>query len=789
MSEIIDNNDQETSIDIRGIFMCLLAKWYWFVICGFIGVAVAFFITKSNSVRYKVNSTLLVQEETRGIGMEALFDGMDFGVKTKIQNHIGVIKSYNLISQTLKNLNWSVSWYKSGFFNDINLYKKSPFVVIAEDGVNNPKGIKVHIRPYENDKYKISVSGKIFDKDAYEIIDIDFIREGTFGKLFKSDYFSFTIYKQAPSAENDYYFVFNDINETTLKYQKLLLVGLVDKNADIIKLSLEGTVPLHEVDFLNELVQEYIKFGLKQKNQTSENMVSFIDSQMEGIVDSLKRAGKSFTDFRSKNKTINLSEEAHMVINKVESIETDLFMAEMRADYYKNLKKYMRSASKMKQMVNPSVVGIVDVGLNAMVIRLSELYGKRGVLSTVARDKNPSLIIVDEEIEHLRLSLDENLKNLISNVNLEISTLKDRKDKIGMELSKLPGKEQQLINIKRDFDLNNELYTFLLKKRAEAAITTASNVSDVQIIDRARISTAVRVGPKDMLNLIIGFMLGIGFPLVFFILKDYFNDTIRDIEELENDNRLSVLGSIVHNNSNNELYVYDHPRSTIAESCRSVRTNLQFVFTENNQKVLGVHSMMPDEGKSFVSVNMAIIMAMGGKKVLLVGCDLRKPRLHSVFNLSNDKGISRVLINDNTLSEVIHETNIKNLSVICSGPIPPNPAELLGRKEFKVIIDEVRDLYDYIIIDNAPVSLVTDGVITSSVADANLFVLRQGYSKKDEVKYIVDKSKSGLIPNIKVVLNDVKFGGVYSKYGYYGNGYYDNDHVRRSFWNRIFKSS
>lgn len=772
---MMDFYEQEESSNIKDFIIRLLSNWYWIAICGMIGLMIAFFITKRTPDTYKMNTTLLVLDDKKDQIMNSFFDGITLNGETNLQNHVSLLKSYTLTSNTLKNLNWYSSWYKSGVFRDVSIYKKSPMRVEPTEDFENPIGAKVYVYPIDDNTYKISV-------DTDEPYKIEFESIGTFGKVFTNKYFSFTIYKETPIDDSGYYFIFNNINSLTLKYLRRMSVVLLNKKADIIRVEVEGTVPSREVDFLNELVNVYTEFGLKQKNEISENMVRFIDAQMAGIIDSLKTTSKLFTDFRSKNKTIDLTEEARLAIEKVEKVDSEQFMAQMRRDYYKNLEKYLKDASKLNQIPSPSVVGIVDANLNSMIVRLADLYNKKGVISTVASDKNPSVIIIEQQINQLTKLLEENVRNLISNAEIELKALQSRKILINKELSSLPVKEQKLIDIRRNFDLNNELYTFLLKKRSESAITTASNVADVQVIDIARESTAVRVGPKKLFNLIIGFVLGVGFPLVFFALKDYFNNTIRSIEELEKLANIQIFGEISHKDSTGDLQVIENPRSLIAENFREVRTNLHYTINPSD-KVIGVNSVISGEGKTFISCNLASVIAMGEESVLLIDCNLRKPSLHKYFNISNGVGLSNLLRNEAKIEDVVIESSIKNISIICAGPKSCNTSELLGKEEFKSLIDYARNRYRYIIIDNAPISLVTDGVVASRVVDINLFVLRQGYSKKDEIKYITERISKGLIINAQLLLNDIKNDGITDKNVLSGD-YYDNDIIKKN----IFKS-
>ena len=778
--EMTEYFEQEEETNIKEFLFRLLSKWHWFILFGFLGLSGGYLTSKFTQDSYKITGTVLVQEESSSMGMEQLFGDFDMVGKTNIENHILMLKSYTLNRQALENIDQKISWFRKGIFTDVCLYGNYPYFVEEKTGVRNLTGIALQFTVIDDKSFLLEAEGTAM-KNGFEF-EVEFEGKGRYGMPFENDYFSFTLQKNAGFISTDdakYYFVFNDLNELTQSYLKRLGVSLATKKADGIILSLEGNDPVRETDYMNELIRVYMDYGLSEKNRTSENTVRFIDVQLDQIVDSLSLAGQNFTDYRSKKGIVDLSKEAGLVVEKLEKLESEKALAERRMAYYRNLKAYMGDAEQMKLMVTPSVVGIMDVGLNGLVVKLGELYGRKSTLSYIAKEKNPSLLMLNQEIGNTLRFLGGNLKNLLSNAEVELKSLSSRMDKIHMELVSLPQTEQELINIKRRFDLNNELYTFLLQKRAEAAIKTASNVSDAQVLDPARIETAVKVGPKTGINLLVGLILGLSIPFLLIVLGDHFNDTIQSKEELEKDSKLPILGEIAHNNYKKEMPIAEHPRSGLAESFRDIRTNLQYLFTGDSKKVIAVHSMIPGEGKTFGAINLAAIIAMDNKKVLLVACDLRKPRLHIILEIENTKGLSTFLINNHDFKEIVYPTHVQNLSLVNSGPIPPNPAELIGNGEFRRFIKEAKKEFDYIVLDNAPLTLVTDGVLVAKHADVNLFVLRQGYSHKKQLKFINQLSEKEKIKQIGMVLNDVKYskhayGNNYGSYGY-GNGYYEED--------------
>jgi capsular exopolysaccharide synthesis family protein len=799
MNEMMEYFEMEEGTNIKEFLFRLLSKWYWFVLFGFLGLSGGYLMSKFSQPSYKVGSTVLVMEESQSMGLDQMFEGFDLGNKTNIENHILMLQSYTLNRKALDNLNRETSWFSEGVFTDASLYGDYPYRVEQNASHKNTCGIPIHIQPIDWEHYQITAVGEVMNKGSK--LSLDLKAKGTFGMPFENEYFSFTISRNTSfggDEDKDYYFVFNDLKGLTKSYMSRLEVNLASKKADGITLSIQGSNPAREVDYMNELIRVYMDYGLSEKNRTSENTVRFIDEQLNQIVDSLSLAGQNFSDFRSKNGIIDLGQEGSLVVEKLEKLESEKVLAERRLEYFRNLKTYMGDAEQMKLVVSPSVVGIVDVGLTSQVLKLAELYARKSTLSFIAMEKNPSILMLDNEIANSLSSLDENLKNLISNAEVELKSLYRQMDKIGLQLASLPKTEQKLINIKRRFDLNNELYTFLLQKRAEAAITTASNVSDAQVLDPARIETSVRVGPKTTINLLVGLILGLAIPFVVIVVGDYFNDTIKSKEDIEKESKLPIMAEIAHSSYKTEIPVILHPRSGIAESFRGLRTNLHYLFRQNSGcKVLGVHSMIPGEGKTFTSLNLASIIAMDSKKVLLMGCDLRKPRLHSIFNVDNKSGLSTYLIGQDSLSSIILPTDQENLFFVNSGPVPPNPAELLGNGEFEKFIEEAKQKFDYIVMDNAPVSLVTDGILSGKYADANLFVLRQDFSNKNQIKFINQLSEKESLNKIGIILNDAVFNGYgysssYGSFGYgysygnYGNGYYDEDHQPRTWKQKLY---
>ncbi len=790
VDEIIKAIKEENTIDTREIIYKIVSKWYWFVLCGFIGVVGGFLYTRIVPEKYEMNASVIIKDEDKGMSIDKIFSGLNMGSKANVENHILMLQSFALNNEALRNLNLEVSWFSKGVFRDQEFYKNYPYLLKLNHKDKNVEDIKVNIIPLSENTFRIKAKGKYKEDGINYKVNLE--QSGEFGRAFYSSDFSFTLSENPDFIErednDEYYFVVNNTSDLTKNYMERLGIDMVDEDADGILLSLEDRIPQRGVDYLNELIKSYLKYGLEEKNRTSQNTVHFIDGQIQNIVDSLKNAGNEFSNFRSQKGIVDLSQESKQVIERTKDLQVEKEMAERKVEYFKNLQRYMKDSNQMLSIASPSVLGIEDAGLNALVIKMVDLYSKKSSMSYVVKEENPALQMINNEIRTCQATLSENIKNLLKNTVVELNNINIQLDKIEMHLADLPKTEQQLINIKRSFDLNNELYTFLLQKRAEAAITKASNVPDANIMDIARLDTVEKKWPMNKIVLFLGLLLGMIIPLVIIMITDYFDDTIKSREELEKLCTLPVAAEIGRNKYNIDIPVYKYPRSVIAETFRSLRVNLEYLSDTKGPQIIAVHSMMPGEGKSFTALNLSSILAMNNKKVLLVGCDLRKPRLYKVFNGQNTKGLSSFLIDRHMYRELINETDQKNLFFTNSGTIPPNPSELIGNGKFKKFIEEAKKDFDYVILDNAPFLLVVDGLMVGEYADVNLIVVKQGYSSNKLILNLNKMKDNEKFKNPAIVLNDtVKKIYSYHKKNY--NGYYEESARKSNSWNKLSKHS
>jgi tyrosine-protein kinase Etk/Wzc len=760
----IESNEKKAT---KKFFMRYLNRWYWFGLFCFLGAGMGYLIYKNSPNTFQITSRILIKNEDNSLGSVFNLNNpmLNMGKRAGIENQLGILRSYSMFRKALDNLKWETSWFKKEFLYKVELYKNAPFDLIIPPAAINAENIMLEIAAVNDRKYEIKAKGETYFNGYLQTIDFE--STGNFGEPFINEFFNFTLKHGKGEPGQTYFLIFNNLHVLTNQYMKKTEIELEDLNSDLISIKIKGGSIQKEADFINELNNVFIEFGMENKFQNSEKSMEFIDSQLSRIEQSLGTAEENFSNFRRNNQVMNLGEEAQVIYAKLEEIENDQYLTQLQLDYYVELQKYLDDSKRIGEMVNPSVIGIKDPDLSGMLNRLTELYSRREQLSFTVQEENPSYIMLQNEIKIARDGLEESLKNQLRTTQARMESLKERYTEIQTRVRRLPETERNLIGIQREFDLNNELYTYMLQKKAEASITKASIAPQVQIIDPAIVEASIKVGPNLIMNVGIGVFLGLFFPFLIISLMNFFNDKIESREEIEKMSRIPVLDGIILHKYKVKLPVIHHPRSGIAESFRGIKSNLNAILEKSGSKVISVNSLLPGEGKSFISSNFSAILTKTNKKVLLIGADLHKPTLHKYLEVKESYGLSNYLLDDIGIDEIILPTSVPNLSFIQSGPIPSEPSSLIDNTKFEYLISYASKLFDFIIIDNAPLLLVPDTILTSRISDISLFILRINFSYKDQIKQINKITDFNKIENAAIVVNGTQDRG----YGY-GNKYW-----------------
>jgi capsular exopolysaccharide synthesis family protein len=783
---------EDGNVDVKRYFSLFISNWYWFATTLLIALTLVYGINRYSQRIYSVSSTMLIKDDQMGgfSGVtESVIPGGDiFKSRQNLKNEMGILKSFSLNYAVMKALKgFHVVYVGIGRRGIVEsrLYKTCPFKVVYDSLELEPKLSKVGIEILSEEKYRLKLNG-----------NLNFEEVKSFGERFTKFGFDFALEKNNPGdsiyfkeSSNKYYFYFTDPGNLASEYRSKLAVEPIEKEASLVVLSVAGSVSEQEADYLNKLMGAYIRYGLDNKNLTADSTIQFIDQQVKVISARLSKAEEELENFRLKNNFIDLSREGTLIQNKLEKIENEKTSFELQLQYYNYLSEYLDIKNAGGTIISPSIMGITDPVLIRLVNELSYFQKEMEKIGFNISVDQPVFELIFKQTEEVREALRENVRNSIVGLKQTIAESERKIANVEVEINRLPSTERNLINIQRDYDLNNTVYTYLLEKRSESGIAKASNVSDNRIIDLASQFSSILIKPKEKINLIIALFLGLIIPMVVIALIDYFNDKIIDKKDIERKTKVPIIGYIGHSEGMSETPVVEKPGSSLAESFRSVRTAMRYFIKDNEVAVIAVSSTVSSEGKTFISINLAAITAMLGKKVLLIGLDLRKPRINKVFEFDDSEGMSTYLSGNCNYEEIIRETRINNLYYVPSGPIPPNPAELIETEQMKNFIQRAKKEFDYIIIDTPPVAIVTDMLLLAPLVDVNLFIVRQRYTSRSTLDLIDQLNSQGKLKNIAIIINDISLSGYYGygmRYGYargygysYGYNYYGSKYYRR----------
>lgn len=778
---------EDDSINIKRYLSLFISNWYWFAVSLFIALVISYSTNRYSEKIYSISSSLLIKDEKRGGGLlsgdNIMPGGNIFNSQQNLKNEIGILKSYKLNKRVIDSLpEFQIVYYGVGKRNIVKsrLYKGCPFSVVAESLESQPKYTHVNIVINSDSTFILRINGSTKDE-----------KPRNFGQRYNDNGFNFIIklrdpgqFSFSPTFSNRFYFYFVDPEEIANNYRGTLAVTPIEKEATLVNLSTTGIVPEQEVDYLNKLMELYVSQGLESKNQIADSTIEFINRQLNIISASLNNAEDSLQNFRLKNRLVDLSKEGILIQARLERFENEKITLKLQVQYYQYLKEYLDSKNESGDIVSPTLIGVSDLVVGRLVEELAGLQQTKKKLSMNLSDELPPLILIDDNILSAKKILSENIESTLVNLGRSINDINEKLAEVNLDIMKLPVTERKSINIQRKFDVNNTVYTYLLEKRAETGISRASNVSDNKIIDEAKVFNGYQIKPRPSRNNLKALFFGLVIPGLFIALLYYFNNKVLDTDDVIRRTRVPIIGYISHNENKKELPVIDAPASSLSESFRAVRTTLRYFVKETPNPVIAVTSTVSSEGKTFISINLAAMTAMNGKRVLLIGLDLRKPRIHKILGIDNMVGMSTYLSSNCEYEEVIKETTIENLYYATSGPVPPNPAELIDDERMILFIEKARKEFDYIFLDTPPVAVVSDTLLLARFVDVNIFIVRQRFSSNSTLELIQELYQSDKLKNMGIIINDINLTGYYGyglRYGYYkgygysyGKNYYGN---------------
>lgn len=766
--------EDDQTIKIKEILSNYLFHWPLFLIGILLCVTVAFFYLRYTSPIYAINSSLLIKDDKKGAGAGAvdLLNELDmFGSSKVVDNEIEILKSKTLMRKVVDRLNLMIGYKSEGRVIDSDIYNKKP--------------VNIEVVQMDSTLYGKVLTLTFPSVNTFQLHDNESGRnvKGETGKLLRNE---FGIYRVNITGDvkkfHDLSISINDPQEVTDRYLSKLGVALASKQSTVLTLNLENTVPQKGKDILNTLVQVYNEAALADKNRTTQSTIEFINERLKLISGELTEVEKDVEGFKSSRGLTDISNDANLFLDNVKANDAKLSEVNLQISVIKDVQRYVNSNSAQEKL--PSTLGINDPVLLSQINQLAELQLQRDRLLATTTADNPLVQPITKQIETTRAGISANIDNIYRSLTNTKSSLEGNNSQFQGSIKKIPGQERQLISIKRQQTIKETLYLYLLQKKEEAALSYASAVADSRIVDAAY-SSKYPIKPRKAIILIGAVLFGLILPVGYLYVKELLNDKVLTTGDITKYTNTPILGEIFFNENSGSIVVDATSRTAIAEQFRSIRTNMQFLHGKGSTglgKVTLLTSSMSGEGKSFVTSNLATAMAISGKKTVLLELDLRKPKVSKYLSLPNKRGLSNFLIGKAEIADIIQPTNIHpNFYVIGSGPIPPNPSELLVDTEIDDLLSYLRENFDEIFIDTPPIGLVTDAQILSRLADATLYLVRHGRTHFGQIKNLELLYQEKKFPKMNVILNGVKLDGSYGYGKGYGYGYYSEDVITKKF--------
>jgi capsular exopolysaccharide synthesis family protein len=692
-----------------------------------------------------------------------------------LENEIEVLKSADLIREVVLREQLYLTFKKKFYFADEVIFgKEQPFKLEIAD----PQQI------HNTTIWEFSYIGKewlIKPKfgDAFQVKNDQWYQyKGLRFKLINND--SILIKDKKAKSQLEYILHLTNPNQSVLDYKKRIDIKQVGKQSTVISLSVDDSHYGRGNSFLSSLIRIYNQQGLNDKNLTTANTMDFLNERLSVVERDLRAVEGSVEVFKRTNRVTEVSEQAKAYMDMAKTIDQKKAEQETQVNIINALEKEIDNQSNNPRLV-PNTLGVADPSAAILIEQHNNLVLQRERIASLAGPKNPALADLDNQVKEVRLNLLENVRNLRNANLLALNDVRAQDRKLNSKLLTIPALEKQLLEISRDRNVKQQIYLFLLQKREESAIALASSVIDSRSVETPRGLKKVR--PLSSLIYGSAITLGLFLALIPILLIDFFDDKVGSVREVVEKSRLPFLGELNHvKNLDFPIAITSQNRDVISEQIRAIRTNISFTGKGSQVKNIMVTSHIPGEGKSFTSLNIAASYALLGKKVAVLEFDLRRPRLMKNLGLTAKKGISNYLSGQISLEEIIIRVTPElgqNLHLIPSGPIPPNPSELILGDGMYRLMQELDLQYDFVIIDTPPFSLVTDAILLKQYANITIVVLRQGFSNKDSYRDINDKLKNKQDDLIYTILNGVNkhqrysyYASKYNQYGYgYGYGY------------------
>ena len=795
MKETIFNEAQESkeeNIDVKELLFKYLIHWPWFVGAVVVCLIAAWVYLYTSTPVYNISATVLIKDDKKGgsagmlSGLESLgLDGM-VSSSQNIDNEIEVLRSKTIVKEVVEDLGLYISYADEDEFPSRNMYKTSPVQVSLTpqeaDLLEEPMIVEMALQPQGSMDVTVKIDDDKYQKHFEKLPAVFPTDKGTLAFFLTPDSVlsSKRTLEETTNLEKTTRNITATINKPLAVAKwccKNMTIEPTSKTTSVAVISLKNSNVERGKDFINKLLEMYNINTNNDKNEVAQKTAEFINERISIISKELGSTEKDLESFKRGAGITDLTSDAQIALTGSAEYEKKRVENQTQINLLQDLQKYMQNEG---YEVLPSNIGLQDVNLAAAINRYNDVLVERKRLLRTSTENNPTIINLDTSISAMKENVQVSLDRVLRGLYITKADLDREANRYSRRISEAPGQEREFVSIARQQEIKAGLYLMLLQKREENAITLAATANNAKIIDDA-IADDAPVSPRSKITYLIALILGVGIPVGVIYLLELTKFKIEGRADVEKLTSAPIVGDIpLTDEKQGAIAVFENQNNLMSETFRNVRTNLQFMLG-NGKKVILVTSTVSGEGKSFISGNLAISLSLLGKKVVIVGLDIRKPGLNKVFNISKrEQGITQYLANpEKNLMDLVQLSDVsKNLYILPGGTVPPNPTELLARDGLDKAIETLKKNFDYVILDTAPVGMVTDTLLIGRVADLSVYVCRADYTRKNEYTLINELIDGNKLPNLCTVINGLdlkkrKYGYYYGygKYGkYYGYG-------------------
>lgn len=775
---------EQNQFNFKQLSAKFAASWHWLIISLTTCLLISFLYMRYTSPIYNTGSKILITDDkapSPGDNAVSSVLGGRFGMGNNAEAEAEVLRTRVLMDKVVRELKAYITYFHNGNVRLVELYQTAPFKLTI---LSSPDNIYEQTMEVKLNGNKVSISGEV------ELTGEEYTREVNLYQQFTVPGLGKVLIERGvgrADPEQSYTVEIGTVRETIDDYMERLEVQIPILMVKILSLDFTGEVPRKSEDVLNRLTKAYIESALTDKNRIADSTIAFIENRLIYVSQELGSIEGNVQRFKQRNQITDISAQATQLISSTKESVDDLGKTETQLSVLNSLEDYLSNANATDRIV-PSGSLLTDPSFGALIERYNTIVLEKERSSLSQTEANPYVQNLNTQIASARADMLSSLKGLKRSLEITKKRILSQSNMIAGQVRKVPAVERTYLDLSRQQQIKQELYVFLLQKREETAISKTSNISNCRVIE-----PPVSMGPifPKKVNIYgYGCLLGLLLPIGVLLVRDKLNTRIISRAQIRNYTRIPIIGEIGHSVEHRQtIVVAQDSRTPISEQFRALRTNLSF-FLKGKEKTILMTSSMSGEGKSFISLNLATVLAISGKKVIMMEMDLRRPNLSNKLNIKNDFGYTNYIVNKDLSPEMIIKpsgTN-ENLFVISSGNLPPNPAEIIMSERTDLLIEYLTENFDHIVIDAPPVGMVTDAQLLSKFADLTLYVIRQRYTHKDQLVIPQDIYANKKMSNIALLVNDVKSSASYG-YGYgFGYGYaYGAKDEKKGFFGKLFK--